>query len=82
MGLKILRSPNKKSVGVVTETHNSPGWDVAPTVEHSAVKVWILLHGKSICMGGGVHLQFVLFSVLTSGSQLVHQRLWYVLSCR
>ena len=26
------------------------------------------------------HLQFVLFSVPASGPQLVHQRLWYVLS--
>ena len=28
-----------------------------------------------------MHLQFGLFSIQTSGPQLVHQRLWYVLSC-
>ena len=28
-----------------------------------------------------MHLQFGLFSILTSGPQLVYQRLWYVLSC-
>ena len=28
-----------------------------------------------------MHLQYGLFSVSTSGPQLVHQRLWYVLSC-
>ena len=28
-----------------------------------------------------MHLQFGLFSIPTSGPQLVHQRLWYVLSC-
>ena len=28
-----------------------------------------------------MHLQFGLFSIRTSGPQLVHQRLWYVLYC-
>ena len=28
-----------------------------------------------------LHLQFGLFSTLTSGQQLVHQRLWYMISC-
>ena len=28
-----------------------------------------------------IHLQFGLYYVLTSGPQLVHQRMWYVLSC-
>ena len=30
---------------------------------------------------GQKHLQFGLFSIPTIGPQLVHQRLWYVLSC-
>ena len=49
------------------------GRDVAQAVEHSDVRAWILLHGESILHG--------LFSVPTSGPQLVHQRLWYVLFC-
>ena len=28
-----------------------------------------------------VHLQFGLFSIQTNGPHLVHQRMWYVLSC-
>ena len=30
----------------------SQGWDVAQAVEHSAVKVWILLYARSILHGG------------------------------
>ena len=45
------------------------GWDVAQAVEHSPVTVGIIR----------LQLQFGLFSISTSGQQLVHQRLWYVL---
>ena len=30
------------------------GWDAAEVVEHSDVKVWILLHGGSILHGGSL----------------------------
>ena len=56
------------------------GLDVAQAVEHSVVQVWILLHG-GIDPAWKMHFQFGLFSIPTSGPQLVHQRLWYVLSC-
>ena len=62
--------------------HGKPvrGIDVAQVVEHSVVKVWILMNGGSI-LHGETHLQFGLFSIATSVLQLVHQSLWYVLSC-
>ena len=51
-------------------------WDITQAVEHSHVKVAIIqssLHGRCICSLG-------VFSVPTSGPELIHQRLWYVLS--
>ena len=51
------------------------GHDVAQAVEHSAVKDWVPMSGGSILHGRCI-LQFGLFSV----PQLVHRRLWYVLS--
>ena len=47
------------------------GRDIAQAVEHLPVRVWIRVDTFA----------YGLFSVLTSGLQLVHQRLWCVLSC-
>ena len=52
------------------------GRDVAQAVEHSAVKVWIPLHGRSI-----LHARSICSLGYFQFQPVVHQRLWHVLSC-
>ena len=52
------------------------GRGVAQAVEHSAVKVCILLHGRSILHDWSI-FSLGYFPLVP---QLVHQRLWYMLS--
>ena len=51
--------------------------DIAQAVEHRHLKSF----DYPIDPAQSMHLQFGLFSVLTSGPQLAYQNLWYVLSC-
>ena len=62
----------------LTIAANSTEWGRAQAVEHLPVKVWIT---RSILHSSYIAVFFRLCSVPKSGSQLVHQRLWYVPSC-